>query len=77
MSALRTAPSKSGGGFLPRLRCLEDYATYSEHVIGDDGKENKTGPLVNGQGLTYEFKSGNLTFEVLNRTGDVNNLPSA
>ena len=28
------------GRNLPWLRCLEDYAFFSEHVLGPDGKED-------------------------------------
>ena len=30
----------------PRYRCLEDYATYYQHNVGTDGKENMSAPLI-------------------------------
>ena len=31
---------------LPSLNCLEDFAIFTEHMIGTDGKENMSAPLV-------------------------------
>jgi len=33
------------GNLLPRFRCLEDYAFYSEHLLDNDGKEDANAPL--------------------------------
>lgn len=30
----------------PRYRCLEDYATYYQHDVGTDGRENMSAPLI-------------------------------
>ena len=30
----------------PRYSCLEDYASYFQHDVGSDGKENMSGPLI-------------------------------
>lgn len=30
----------------PRYRCLEDYASYYQHDVGTDGRENMSAPLI-------------------------------
>ena len=30
----------------PRYRCLEDYASYYQHAVGSDHKENMSAPLI-------------------------------
>lgn len=42
INKLKTDPDIYG---LARFRCLEDYATYYQHMPGTDGLENKTAAL--------------------------------
>ncbi len=30
----------------PRYKCLEDYASYFQHDVGTDGRENTSAPLI-------------------------------
>lgn len=45
INKLKTNPDPYGFYGLARFRCLEDYATYYQHMPGNDRLENKTAAL--------------------------------
>ena len=52
-----TNPGSNTYNLKPRYRCLEDYATYHTHMLGSDGQEDTSLPLV-GEFFDRETEGG-------------------
>ena len=52
-----TNPGSNTYNTKPRYRCLEDYATYHTHMLGSNGQEDTSLPLI-GEFFDVETEGG-------------------
>ena len=52
-----TNPGSNTYNMKPRYRCLEDYATYHTHMLGSNGQEDASLPLI-GEFFDVETEGG-------------------
>lgn len=45
VTSMKTAPTPNARWGIPKFRCTEDYAFYTQHLVGTDRKENMSAPL--------------------------------